>query len=82
AEQRPFGYEGAAAACTVLDLLTLNRRHAARPHARSARPDAPPRKALNLSSRLRTPRSSGLSFTAAHGEPHAPTSVSACHGRS
>ncbi|MGN9839146.1 DUF1702 family protein [Nonomuraea sp. H19] len=25
AEQRPFGYEGAAAACTVLDLLTLTR---------------------------------------------------------
>jgi hypothetical protein len=24
-EQRPFGYEGAAAACTVLDLLTLTR---------------------------------------------------------
>ncbi|WP_223167057.1 DUF1702 family protein [Nonomuraea sp. SYSU D8015] len=25
AEQRPFGYEGAAAACTMLDLLTLTR---------------------------------------------------------
>lgn len=25
AEQRPFGYEGAAAACTLLDLLTLTR---------------------------------------------------------